>query len=166
MNSVHEETNQTGYIPALARREKIPWKWIYLAWPASLLLVFCAMAIFFHSFYGGEETVFINGQGISTEQMVRKDFEKWSADKLASFENRLQSLQERAKSVRGDARPEVQRTIDYLRKKQDDAQTRLSILQNTNESVWSEARRDMIAIIRNLEKAHYRAATHLTGFVF
>ncbi len=50
---------------------------------------------------------------------------------------------------------------------QGEAEARFSRLQNVPESSWYEAeRRNMVAIIKDLEKAHYRAAIELTGFAF
>lgn len=167
MNSVHEETNRTGYISALARREKIRWKWIYLVWPAIVILAFCAHGIYIYLGYGvNEETVSINGQGLSTEQMIRKDFEKWSEERVAMFEKSLQNLQMRADMVQGELRPEAQQRIERLKTMQASAQAELSKLQNCDAAFWGVARRDMTKILRDLKKAHSLVSAQLTGLMF
>jgi hypothetical protein len=177
MNIVHEGTTRaTHEFPVLEKREEASWAskrrrlfWICMAVAALLCLFFLMPGLYSYLHHGINEAVSVPRDGqyrLSTEEMMRKDFEKWSAARLKSFENRLQRLQKRADMVRGEVRSEAQQKIEQLKGMHALAQARFSKLQNAQGEIWNDARRDMITNLRNLEKTHYRAATRLTGFMF
>lgn len=169
MNSAGEEINRASFHnPALIKREKIRLKWFFFAWPAVLILFLCVNAIYFYARYdpGKSSEVSINGQGVSTEQMKRQDFEKWSAERIILFEKSLQNLQMRADMVQGELRSEAQQRIKRLKNMQTVAQVELSKLQKSDAALWSDAKREMTKILRDMKRAHYRVSSEITGFMF
>ena len=171
-NGLEESTRVTHEFPVLGKVEiySLPKrKKIFLVctgWAAFLMMVLCAYGLSSYHRNGQKEasSVYHNSQyRSSVEEMIRKDFEKWSAEKLRSFENRLQTLQMKADMIQGRVEPETQRMIDRLERMQALAQARFSSLQNAQGEIWNEARKDMNAILGDLEKAYHRAATQLMG---
>lgn len=166
MNTVNGETTRaTHEFPVLGRVEiySLPKRkkifCICAGWAAFLMLLLCTYGLSSYLREGQNEagSVSRNGQyQTSTEEIIRKDFEKWSEERLKSFENRLRALQMKTDIVQGQVSPETQRTIAQLEEMQAVALGRFSNLQNAQGNIWNEARRDMNAILRDLEKAYHR----------
>lgn len=82
----------------------------------------------------------------------KDEYQQKAEDELAQLEQQLAELDRRIDAARGEAKAQLQRALDDLRKKRAVVRQRLDALRSSGEAAWRELREGIDSALEQLRK--------------
>jgi len=93
---------------------------------------------------------------------TQHDFTEQAKARLEKFDAKITEAEGRMKSAQADAKAELQKQIDEMRAKREEARGHLEELQNAGEDAWKEMRSGSMDAWKRIEDAFDRASDRFT----